>query len=312
MKLNYEGNSLKGGIYKIVNSHNGRIYIGSTSRFQTRWWNGHAKSLLKEKHQNRFLQADFNKCRAELGHDDFLEFSILEIMEESTKEERKLCEQKWLDQYFDNGNQCYNLKALAVVSREAVPSRDPNVTRERISMRSKKMWASVSSEEKERRMQLFQAGKNEEWKAKISESLTGRKLSPEHVESLKAVALRGSEHARYGIPNNWGTHTPEAIEKIRKASTGRKPAAESLAKRSGANHWTTRRKFSKEAKEKMSKSHADSMRAVQATKIQTGEKIQFQGIGEAARVLGLHKSGVQNVLKGKCAQTKGWYFEYLL
>lgn len=140
MKFNYEGHSFKGGIYKILNAHNGRVYIGSTSRFQTRWWNGHAKSLLKGKHQNRFLQADFNKCREELGHDDFLEFHVVQLMEESSKESRKVIEQEWIDRHFDNGNQCYNLKQKVVLSRGDVPSKNPEETKRKLSESAKRNW----------------------------------------------------------------------------------------------------------------------------------------------------------------------------
>lgn len=34
------------------------------------------------------MQVDFNKTKELLGHDDFLEFHVLEVMEKSTKEER--------------------------------------------------------------------------------------------------------------------------------------------------------------------------------------------------------------------------------
>lgn len=137
VKLNYEGNSLKGGIYKIVNCHNGRIYIGSAARFKTRWQHGHARSLEAGKHKNKFLQADFNKCKEELGHDDFLEFHVIQLMENATKEERKIAEQEWIDRYFDGGNQCYNLQRKAVLSREDVPSRNPFVTFDKKSKAAK-------------------------------------------------------------------------------------------------------------------------------------------------------------------------------
>jgi group I intron endonuclease len=218
MKFNYEGNSLKSGIYKILNTHNGRVYIGSSARFKARWQDGHAKHLLKGKHQNRFIQADYDKCRDTFGHDDFLEFHVIEVMEGSTKEERKIHEQKWLDQYFDNGKQCYNLKPLASVSREDVPSKKPDVTRERISKRSQEMWASISPEEKERRMQLFQSGKDEKWKRNISKALMGRKLAPEHVDKIKVATIgkkRGSHSEEMKRKMSLGKKNKKKIEAIR-------------------------------------------------------------------------------------------------
>lgn len=49
-------------------------------------------------------------------------------MEGSTKEERKVVEQEWINRYFDNGKQCYNLKQKVTLSREDVPSKDPEKT----------------------------------------------------------------------------------------------------------------------------------------------------------------------------------------
>jgi group I intron endonuclease len=123
MKLIYQEHSLKSGIYKIVSTHTNRIYVGQAKEFKARW-NGHKRSLLNGKHQNKFIQADFNKCREELGHDNFLEFHVLEILEGSTKEERSVREKQWIAHWFDNGKQCYNL-TLKAVSREGSHNKKP-------------------------------------------------------------------------------------------------------------------------------------------------------------------------------------------
>jgi hypothetical protein len=51
------------------------------------------------------------------------------------------------------------------------------------------MWSNVTPEEKQRRVALMQAGKDEEWKKHISEAMTGRKLSPEHAAKVRAANL---------------------------------------------------------------------------------------------------------------------------
>lgn len=170
MKFNYEGNSLKGGIYKILNTHSGRVYIGSAARFKTRWQHGHARSLEIGKHRNKFIQADFNKCREELGHDEFLEFHVIQLMEGSSKDERKVVEQEWIDQYFDNQKQCYNLQRKATLSREDVPSKNPAATFDKKSRAAK--------------------GKKHtpEWNTRISESHKGKKLSLAHKEKIGAAS----------------------------------------------------------------------------------------------------------------------------
>jgi len=175
VKFAYEQHSLKSGIYKIVNAQTNRIYVGQAKEFKARW-NGHKRSLLNNKHQNQFLQSDFNKCREELGHDDFLEFHVLEVMENSTKEERNKREEELIVQWFDGGKQCYNL-TLKAVSREGCPSKNPEETRKKKSAKSKEMWANPMF--RERMLATSRSGENSPtW---------GRKHTPETIEKIKAV-----------------------------------------------------------------------------------------------------------------------------
>lgn len=108
MFLAYNDHSAKSGIYKIINKYSNRIYIGQAKRFKDRW-SDHASLLRHNKHCNKFLQNDFNKSFQELQHDNFLEFHILEIMENSTKEERNAIEEKYISENFDHQNMCYNI-----------------------------------------------------------------------------------------------------------------------------------------------------------------------------------------------------------
>jgi len=75
MKFIYQGKSSKGGVYRILNTSNGRQYIGSTHRFKTRW-TAHQKDLTNGNHHCKFLQRDFDKC----GTDSFI-FEIIEVVE---------------------------------------------------------------------------------------------------------------------------------------------------------------------------------------------------------------------------------------
>lgn len=107
MKFVYQEHSLKPGIYKIVNVHTNRTYVGQAKEFKERW-KGHRSSLLSNRHRNKFIQADFAKCLTLLGHDDFLEFYVLEVMEDSSKEERNKRQEWWISEVKKEGN-CYNL-----------------------------------------------------------------------------------------------------------------------------------------------------------------------------------------------------------
>ena len=117
MEYKYEGHSLKSGIYKITNKLNGRIYIGSAKEFKERW-KQHSYSLRNQKHSNKFLQADFNKC----GEEAFI-FEVVEITDGKTKEERLLVEEVYIKQYYDKGDKCYNLCDRAI-SRENIKSKN--------------------------------------------------------------------------------------------------------------------------------------------------------------------------------------------
>lgn len=107
MKLNYQEQANKPGVYKIVNTASGRLYIGQASRLK-RLWRGHATSLRTNKHQCKFLQSDFNDKKKKLGNDDFLEFHVLRVMEGSTKKEREIAEEEFIKFFMDSGDDLYN------------------------------------------------------------------------------------------------------------------------------------------------------------------------------------------------------------
>ena len=88
-----------GCVYQIVNSINGKVYVGETMRGELRWI-GHLSRLRGNYHYNPNLQADFNK----FGEDVF-EWSIIQelpkdrevlVQEETNTIERLLAEGKEL------------------------------------------------------------------------------------------------------------------------------------------------------------------------------------------------------------------------
>ncbi len=171
MEFKYEGKSLKSGIYKIINTLNGRIYIGSSKEFKRRW-KQHRLSLMKGKHQNKFLQADFNKC----GSHVFV-FEVLEIVE-GDKLVRTMIEQRYLDDYFDGGKQCYNLHKKAL-QKQGPWSSTPEETRRKMSdaKKGKPSWNkgrhfSVEAREKMRQAKLGKkrGPMSDETKRKIGEA----------------------------------------------------------------------------------------------------------------------------------------------
>jgi group I intron endonuclease len=91
------------GIYKIRNLINGRIYIGSTINFDIRQQN-HFNDLITGKYINLFLQYDFNKC----GKEHF----AFEIIENVPIENLLVREQFYINQYWDNCKNCYNISKI--------------------------------------------------------------------------------------------------------------------------------------------------------------------------------------------------------
>jgi len=253
MKLIYNEHSIKSGIYKILNTHTDRIYIGQAKEFKNRW-KGHQRSLLNNKHQNRFLQADFNKCREELGHDDFLEFHVLEVLEGSTKEERNKREEELIALWFDGGKQCYNL-TLKAVSREGCPSRNPDETRRRMSEAGKKAinparfrpgmipWNkdekglfsedTIEKIKKARACQVF----SEETRAKMSSSQCGRictkemkrKIGEKNSEHMKEL-WQNPEYREKMTGRAGHEHSVETKEKISKSLKGKRKSPETIEK----------------------------------------------------------------------------------
>lgn len=220
MHLNYTNNCSKlPGIYKIINTHTNRIYIGQCKSFQERW-HGHSCSLRKQKHQNKFLQNDYNKCVKELGHDNFIEFHVLEIMENSSKEERNKKEEEYISQFFDKQNSCYNFKEKTESADRSCRSFTPEETKEKVSASMKKAWSEKTPEQRQ------------EIANKIGAAHKGKKLSFEHIEKSRLANLgripwnkgiewsemKGENHPLFGT-----TMSEETKQKIRDSVVDRIP-----------------------------------------------------------------------------------------
>lgn len=100
-----EENKNKSGIYKIKNIINNKFYIGSTRDFKKRF-NEHNKNLKKNKGAP-YIQNEYNKYQT----DSFI-FEIIELTE-NDKTILIETEQKYLDLYYDNQNNCLNINNLA-------------------------------------------------------------------------------------------------------------------------------------------------------------------------------------------------------
>lgn len=203
MKNIFNGVANKPGVYKIINTTNGRIYIGSAKRFNQRA-SEHRRRLEKCKHHNKFLQHDFNKC----GSDAF-EFHVVEVVL-GTRQERTVAEQKYVDLSYDNQKLCYNLRKRTKSSERKSCSEE---TRKLISENSKTMWSKLSLAAKNKRLKNAHTARNKKQTyEKISKALTGRKLSPEHAEKARKACLG----------KKFGLHSEESKQKMILARKDRK------------------------------------------------------------------------------------------
>lgn len=102
------------GIYKITNTANGKVYIGSSVDVRGRF-NSHRSDLRQNKHGNQHLQRAWNLY----GEHSF----VFEIIEECSADSVRFIEQKYLDELFAKSHKddFYNIydKASGISSEKA-------------------------------------------------------------------------------------------------------------------------------------------------------------------------------------------------
>jgi len=100
-----ESLSQKSGIYKITNTVNQKIYVGSSVNIAKRF-NAHKNSLIKNIHHSKTMQRSWNKY----GKDSFI-FNVIEFVE--IKENLLIREQHYLDTLNPFGKNGFNNEKIA-------------------------------------------------------------------------------------------------------------------------------------------------------------------------------------------------------
>lgn len=233
------------GIYRIRNTVNGRVYVGSAVDMAKRW-HEHRKHLRKGDHHSRHLQSAWSKY----GEAAFA-FEIIEVIE---RKDLLITREQWhLDGAFATGRP-YNISPAAgsllgfrhtqasksrmslVQKGKGLGSTASVETRARISFALK---GRLHSAETRKNMSLAQKGHavSPETRKKISMAHKGKTYSPEYCKNM-SLALKGR------------IFSEEHREKLSLANTGKKNSITTRAKMSLA--WKRRAPVSAETRAKMS------------------------------------------------------------
>lgn len=206
------------GIYKISNTINNKVYIGSTVNLYDRYHN-HKSRVKRNAHENYYFQKDV----CEYGLDSFV-FEVIELCE---KDNLKQLESRYMDEYKSYNEQFgYNI----MIKEDSTFSREKRVsTREKISKSLKEIGHlkgdknPMKNEEsrkksianrvaKGERNPFYRKSHSEETKVKLSNS-RATKLNESNVIDIKRMLNAGMKNI--DIANIFNVH-PEHISKIKR------------------------------------------------------------------------------------------------
>lgn len=278
-QFNYNNQANQPGIYVIFNKEKWRIYVGQTHCFKDRW-RDHVKNLRESRHQNRFLQADWNLCGSEA-----FEFHVLEVLPNSTKSERNAREDHWLEIHWDKQQNCYNFHKKSESLPRSCFSKNPEETRKFISQRSKEAWADPES--RTRRMKTHTSPEFRE---------------KQRVKRLEIAANRETDPSRLGTIAAWQNEEKSEVwrAKIKSARAKQVFTPE------------TREKLKQIAIKRGCRPPQSVKRSVIGTNILTGETTRFESAKQVQDVLGIKRNRITDVARGRKKSAGGYRWEYAI
>jgi group I intron endonuclease len=220
-------------IYKIINTVNGKFYVGSTTNTRERF-RTHRNKLRRNKHHTKHLQAAWNKY----GESMFVFHVVEEIPDGQSLQD---AEDVWLLAHVGQPN-CYNAGLRSGAPwRGAEKGSHPNFGKPL----SEEMKQSISEGLKEHYSEYDhpRSGKthSEETKAKISASKLANPVKPWLGKTRDEETRKKIGDAQRGVKKAPRTISEEGRAKIRAA-----------AEAGHYSHWAGK-KHTEESKEKMSK-----------------------------------------------------------
>lgn len=184
---------MKAGIYRIINSSNGKCYVGSSIDINRRRLE-HFSALLHNRHVNNHLQNAYNKY----GKDSFI-FEVIENLEitDNIKEDLLEREQFWID----NLRPEYN---ILLVAGSTLGYHHTEETKQKISNSTKGVKKSA---EHTKHIKEGQQGRvlTQEHKEKLSQSAKNRKSMSHHsIISIDGIIYNSLKEAseRTGVKYN--------------------------------------------------------------------------------------------------------------
>lgn len=295
MEFKYEEKSLKPGIYKLTNVKNGRVYFGSTARFKRRW-KQHDSTLEKNKHSNKFLQADYNKC----GTEAFV-FEVVEVMEDSIKAERLVREEYWIHENIKIGVKLYNSN-LTPTKENKVWSHNPEKTREKQSraMTGRRHTEASKQKNRDKKKLYLASDEGKAFVAREKERRSGKSYEEQYGVERAAEIKKKIRDDKLIVMNR-----PEVKENLRKQLTGK-----SFIERFGAEHASEiLRKKSLARKGKYTGTDSPHMKTVENIQLLSPAGELFTKV-EGIKIFALEHELIPNklseLLAGKRKTHKGW------
>ncbi len=183
-------------VYLIENQVNKKAYIGFTNNLDRRWNKEHIPQLNSNTHPNQYLQAAWNKY----GKESF-QFKIYSAY---ATQELALAVEKRVEAYYRSFGMQYNL-----IAGGGLP---PVVewTEERKAKMIKTLKDRYASGE-------LKVAHSEETRRKLSESLTGKKRTPEQVEKMRNRPCSEDTRKKLSEVGLGRKHTEESIQRMSEA-----------------------------------------------------------------------------------------------
>lgn len=209
------------GIYRIVDLK-GRSYIGSSENIKRRWQQ-HSNELRKNKHENRKLQAYYNKYGKDSIHLEIVELTELDLI---------VREQFYIDSLKPKYNHCliagkppswagkkHSPETIAKIKNVKWKHSPESILRMKAAKALPEYKQKISASLKK----AYALGKttfkgkhhSEETKKRLAEILTGKKRTEESKHRMR-IAQRGKKASE------------ETKQKMRTAQIGRKHSPETL------------------------------------------------------------------------------------